>query len=53
MTSGKVLFELINDILDLSKIESGKFDLNNSTVQMSKLFEEMEVIFLIDWRERR
>lgn len=44
-TSGKSLLELINDILDLSKVESGKLTLEYSEVSLRTLFEEIESIF--------
>lgn len=43
--SGKSLLSLINDILDLSKIEAGKLELQYKPVSMRALGEELSVIF--------
>ena len=39
--AGKALLSMINDILDLSKIESGALTLDNSTVNLSGVLEEV------------
>lgn len=39
------LLQLINDILDISKIESGKLDLSYASFSLNKLFEEQRATF--------
>ncbi|HWA48970.1 MAG TPA: ATP-binding protein [Dongiaceae bacterium] len=39
-SSGQHLLSIINDILDLSKIEAGRFDLHPDAVSVAELFED-------------
>jgi two-component system, NtrC family, sensor kinase len=40
-TAGKHLLDLINEVLDLSKIEAGKLDLNVEAVDLARLIDEV------------
>ena len=44
-TSGDSLMSLINDVLDLSKIESGKFDLQLYPVSIEELYDELKIVY--------
>lgn len=44
-SSGKGLLTLIDEILDLSRIESGKMDLEYGSVQMTSISDEIQSLF--------
>jgi len=43
--AGNDLLTLINDILDLSKIESGKLEMQNENIQVTDILKSMEMLF--------
>ena len=51
-TAGHSLLSLINDILDLSKIEAGKLRIEKKTCNPHNLFSELADIFMMNIREK-
>jgi signal transduction histidine kinase/DNA-binding response OmpR family regulator len=51
-SSGRTLLTLINDILDLSKIEAGKLELQYEPVSVSRVVDEIQRLFSIKAGEK-
>jgi signal transduction histidine kinase/ligand-binding sensor domain-containing protein/CheY-like chemotaxis protein/protocatechuate 3,4-dioxygenase beta subunit len=51
-SSGRTLLALINDILDLSKIEAGKLELQFEPVNVARLVDEIQKLFAIKAGEK-
>ncbi|PKL48270.1 MAG: hypothetical protein CVV42_10345 [Candidatus Riflebacteria bacterium HGW-Riflebacteria-2] len=49
-SSGRSLLELVNDILDLSRIESGKFSIRPDNFDLHQLLKELEQLFEFEAR---
>ena len=45
LTSGQGLLKLLNDILDYSKIEAGKLQLENTVFQPARLIQDIQALF--------
>lgn len=46
LSSGRHLLEMVNEILDLARIESGKAELHAKPIQLAELMAEMEAMFI-------
>ena len=51
-SSGRSLLVLINDILDLSKIEAGKFDIEYQAVNLRNLVKDIQQVFALKCDEK-
>jgi len=46
--NGNILLNLVNDIIEISKIESNQVDLRESEFSLNKLFEELHCFVLTE-----
>ncbi|MGM0508559.1 MAG: ATP-binding protein [Fusobacteriota bacterium] len=51
-TAGQNLLELINDILDISKIEAGKLEINYTNTNLNSILDEVMQIFRFSAEEK-
>ncbi len=51
--SGKNLLTLINDVLEMSRIENGKFELEECDADICKLFDEVRDVFAMQMEQKK
>lgn len=51
--NGQSLMQLLNDLMDLSKIEAGDLTMKKQTFSLNELFEELKEIYLKDIEKRK
>src|SRR6476646_10038534 len=51
--SGEHLLALINDVLEMSKIEAGRTTLNTSTFDLTELLKDLEMMFRVRTNEKK
>lgn len=52
-SSAKFLLSIVNDILDMSKIESGKIQIESRPFSMDNLLRQRAIFFLVMAEERK
>jgi signal transduction histidine kinase len=52
LASGQTLLRLLNDILDLSKIEAGKIELDNAAFEPAQLLQGIQALFAGSARDK-
>ena len=50
--SANALLNIINDILDISKIESGKFEISKSKFKLSELLEQIVQLYSVNTKQK-
>ena len=53
LKAGRGQLALVNDVLDLSKIQAGRFEIDNQNFSLEELVDDVESLFLVRAREQK